>query len=80
MPETDEKYNFRFFYHLKDDKVVSLSDSELILDVANFYGQLKLGHLNPNQEYLLMRWSPGFECWTASKFNKFKAKEFLKSY
>jgi hypothetical protein len=80
VPEGDETYNFRFFYYLKDDQVTFVSDRDLILDISDFYGQLNLGHINPNQEYFLMRWSPGFDCWTASKFNKFKAKEFKKRY
>jgi hypothetical protein len=65
---------------LEDDQVTYLSDRDLILDISDFYGQLNLGHIDPNQEYFLMRWSPGFDCWTASKFNKFKAKEFKKRY
>ena len=79
-PDLNETHNFRFFYFLKPDQITDVNDSELIIDVKRFFGLLRVGILDENREYILMRWSPGFDCWTASKYNRFKAKDFLKGY
>jgi len=79
-PDLNETYNFRFFHFIKPDEITDLPDSEQIIDVKRFFGLLRVGILNKDREYIIMRWSLGFDCWTASKYNRFKAKDFLKSY
>lgn len=80
IPDIQETYNFRFFKYIKKGEIQQESDIEIINDVKRFFGGLVLNLSDPDDVVILMRWNPGFDCWTASKFNKHLAKDFLNSY
>lgn len=79
-PTLEEKHNFRFFVNVLKNQDTDKSDGELILEVKKFYALMHTDLIDQEEEYLLMRWNTGFDCWSAAKYNKFKAKEFFKAY
>jgi pterin-4a-carbinolamine dehydratase len=68
-----------FLFTTKNDEV-ELEDYEMIVSIDKFLTLIYEELIEEDEEYVLMRWNFGEERWTASKYNKFKAKEFLNSY
>lgn len=80
IPSLNDEMNFMFFYNYhKQSKKMQSADC-LVLKVDEFFSAIQSDKIHNDDSYILMRWNSGYEKWTASKFNKYKAFEFLKAY
>ena len=80
LPELNESTNFRMFVYSRSYEEQDRQDSEMVMEIATFLTLIQTAQIDFDEDYVLMRWNSGFDAWAASKFNKHKAKTFLKSF